>query len=85
MKKITVLLMITLFWAGAAHAADGVVSLNQESYGGIPNSATDTAGVVNAAHWNDTWLDHQNNSPMTDLRDNTGAATTVERGNAFTP
>lgn len=58
--------------------AENVISLNFESWGTIEDSATITAGVVDAGHWNDSWRDGGGNSPMLDLRDSTGAATTTD-------
>jgi len=76
MKKLIIVFMFAALWAGAANAA--VVSLNFENWGGAPTGASPTAGVVDVSYWNDTWIDAGKVSPMLDLRDSTGAATTVD-------
>ena len=63
---------------------EGVISLNVESYGTIPDGPGNTAGVVNADYWNDTWRDHSvaggalNGFTAPDLQDNSGGTTTLD-------
>lgn len=76
MKKAAALLFLLVVWAGAANAADGVVSFNFENWGSV--SQGEYAGVVEVANWNDSWLDGGNVSPMADLRDSTGEATSID-------
>ncbi len=59
----------------ATSVAENVVSVNFENWGSIEQDRY--AGVVDVANWNDTWLDNGKVSPMTDLRDSTGATTTM--------
>jgi len=73
MKKILALTFLTATVAAQAQ----VISWNIDAYGTI--TASEHAGVVDAANWNDTWLIDGNalNATESNLKDNTGAATTV--------
>ena len=57
-----------------------VVSWNLNAYSDSPTGASPTAGVspVGVPYWNDTWIDGNDGSSMSDLRDNTGEATMVD-------
>lgn len=71
MKPTSLLLLA----ATLASSAD-TVSWNLNDWGDSPTGATPTAGVVDVPFWNDTFLD--GGYPMTDLRDSTGATTTLD-------
>ena len=77
-KKIG-LLAATVALVSVCHAS--VVSWNFAFYGEVPIDGSGTAGVENAAYWNDTWLEGGGvnpHSPMLNLRDSTGDATTMD-------
>jgi len=68
MKK---LIILGLCAAHGLHA--NIISWNKDVYGGIGGS-TQFAGVVSAAHWNNSWPAN----PVVNLVDATGAATTLD-------
>jgi hypothetical protein len=77
-KKVTTLMgavavgMATLLTATVAQAA--VISWNQDSNGTV--SGANVAGLVPVANWNNSWP----SNPVTDLIDDSGAATTLDIG-----
>lgn len=76
MRRITVIMFTVLLWAGAAYA-NGVISLNFESWGSVLPDRS--AGVVEVANWNDTWLEgNPAPNPMIDINDDTNTTTTVD-------
>ena len=59
-----------------------VISYNWDFYGSIPSDAVSTAGVVPAAHWNNSYPARNWPSlvadPTTSVKDHSGAATTLD-------
>ena len=78
MKRLFLLSVLLVVMCVTTAKAESVVSLNFENWGGAPTDDSSTAGVIDVPYWNDTWLDNEKNSPMTDLRDNSGASTTID-------
>lgn len=67
-------LMLMTVGALPVHAA--VVSWNKDAYGTIPESATDTAGVLAASWWNNSWPDGDQDT--VDLQDDANSPTTID-------
>ena len=75
MKRFIVLTALLAVMCVTTSYAERVLSVNFENWGSI--NQNEYAGVVDVANWNDTWLDIAKVSPMTNLRESTGATTTA--------
>jgi hypothetical protein len=81
-KMLIVTAAAAILMAAATNVKAQTVSWNFDGYGTI-NGASQSAGVVNAAYWNDTYLiDGNSGNPENNLIDNSGNATTL--GASFT-
>lgn len=86
MKKVTYIASTLLAALAVGVQAQSIISFNYDAYGTIPTTATDFAGVVNAAYWNDSWTIDNNagggSSTYANLLDNSGATTTLSLATA---